>query len=249
VRAELASFTLDAETAPRLRRIAVSYSGVVAEDVKRERLAQPVKIVGDWARSLDVPYRTQQDTPKPLRGQLCSPTSTSMVLEYWGYNRPTVENALAIYDAEHEQFGTWNRAVQRAGELGLDAWLARFRSWDAVKAQIALGRPVIASIRFGKGEFPAAALESTDGHLIVIRGFKRNGDVIVNDPANRKRGNGAVYPAEDLGRAWFGHGGVGYVIAGPATKPARNPERSTGSTLPVARDSGPESASKAKESQ
>ena len=44
-----------------------------------------------------------------------------MVLEYWGYDHPTLENALAIYDPEHQDFGNWNRAVQRAGELGADA--------------------------------------------------------------------------------------------------------------------------------
>jgi hypothetical protein len=216
VRVKLASFTYDPGTSPGLRRIAVSYSGVVADETERRRLMPPVTIDGVWARSLAVPYRTQQDTPKALRSQTCSPTSVSMVLEYWGFSRPTVENAMAIYDPEYEQFGTWNRATQRAGELGLDAWLDRFRTWDAVKAQIAQGRPIIASIRYRKGEFPAAVISSTTGHLIVIRGFTAGGDVIVNDPANPKKGNAVVYPAADLAKAWFGHGGVGYVIAGPA---------------------------------
>ena len=78
----------------------------------------------------------------------------------------------------------------------------RFRSWDAVKAQIALGRPVIASIRFGEHEFPAAAIESSLGHLIVICGFTPQGDAIVNDPASRKKGNGAIYPRAN----WPGRG-------------------------------------------
>jgi Peptidase_C39 like family len=216
VRVDLAAYSFDAAANPAVRRVAVSYSGVIADEAERARLLQPVKIEGTWARRLEVPYRTQGDTPKPLRGETCSPTSVSMVLEYWGYNRPTVENALAIYDAEHEMFGNWNRAVQRAGELGLDAWLTRFRSWDAVKAEIAKGRPVIAAVQFKKGEFPAAAIASTNGHLIVIRGFTPAGDAIVNDPASRDKGNGAVYPAADLARAWFGHGGVGYVIVGKA---------------------------------
>jgi len=113
-------------------------------------------------------------------------------------------------------FGNWNRAVQRAAELGMDAWLTRFRDWDHVKAQIARGQPIVASIRFKKGEFPSAILKSTAGHLIVIRGFTPTGDVIVNDPANKK-GNGVVYKADELAKAWFGHGGVGYVISRPTT--------------------------------
>ena len=216
VRVKLAAFTYDPAVAPSVRRIAVSYSGVVADETERRRLTPSTEIDGPWARSLDVPYRTQQDTPKAMRRQTCSPTSVSMVLEYWGCSRPTVENAMAIYDPEYEQFGNWNRATQRAGELGLDAWLTRFRTWDAVKAQIAQGRPIIASIRFRKGEFPTAALSSTMGHVIVIRGFTPGGDAIVNDPANRKKGTAAVYSADSLAKAWFDHGGVGYVIAGPA---------------------------------
>jgi hypothetical protein len=77
---------------------------------------------------------------------------------------------------------------------------------------------VVASIRFEAGEFPSAApvLSETDGHLIIIRGFTPAGDVIVNDPASREHGHGVVYKADELAKAWFGHGGLGYVIAGPA---------------------------------
>jgi len=139
----------------------------------------------------------------------------TMVLAYWGVDRPVAENALAIWDDRNEMFGNWGRAVARAGELGMDAWLTRFREWDQVKAQVAAGQPLVASIRFEKGEFPTAVLPSTNGHLIVIRGFTPAGDVIVNDPASRERGNGVVYRADELGRAWFGHGGVAYVIRPP----------------------------------
>ena len=135
-----------------------------------------------------------------------------MVMQYFGVNRPTLENALAIYDGEYDLFGNWARAVQRAGEMRLDGWVRRFRNWEQVKEQIAEGQPVIASIAFRKEEFPSAVISRTNGHLIVIRGFTSDGDVIVNDPASREKGEGAVYKAEELGKAWFGHGGVGYVI-------------------------------------
>ena len=138
-----------------------------------------------------------------------------MVASFFGASRSLTENSLAIYDEEARIFGNWNRAVQRAGELGLDAWLARFRNWDQVKAQIASGVPVIASIRFEKGAMPSNPIyQDTDGHLIVIRGFTAGGDVIVNDPASRDKGNGVVYKAHELATAWFGAGGVGYVIRG-----------------------------------
>jgi hypothetical protein len=212
VRVRFESFSFDRSVAPTLRRLAVAYSGVTGAS----RSPQPVD---GWVRDLPVPFRTQKDAPKPLAGEICSPTSVSMVLAYWGVDKPVVEHALSIYDPENEMFGNWGRAVARAGELGMDGWLTRFRTWDQVKAQIAAGQPVIASIRFKAGTFPSAVLPSTGGHLIVIRGFNAAGDVIVNDPAGKERGNGAVYRADELARAWFDHGGVGYVIRRPGGTP------------------------------
>ena len=193
VRVEFQSFSLDRAVTPSLRRVAVAYSGVTGD---RESAA-PAE---GWARDLKVPFHTQRDAPKPLAGEICSPTSVTMVLGYWGVDRPVVENALAIYDAENEMFGNWGRAVARAGELGMDGWLTRFRDWGQVKAQIAAGQPVIASIRFKEGTFPSAVMRQTSGHLIVVRGFTPGGDVIVNDPASRERGNGAVYKADELAK-------------------------------------------------
>ena len=213
VRVEFQSFSLADAAAPLLRRVAVCYSGVTGRP-------RPAVRADGWARDLNVPFHTQKDAPKALSGEICSPTSVTMVLAYWGVERPVVENALAIWDGENEIFGNWGRAVARAGELGLDGWLTRFRTWDEVKAQVAAGQPVIASIRFKNGAFPSAVMEQTNGHLIVVRGFTAAGDVIVNDPASRDKGNGAVYKAAELARAWFDHGGVGYVFRRPAATAA-----------------------------
>jgi hypothetical protein len=211
VRLQLFSYAMDEKVSPQIRRIAVSYSGYAPQIASADLAAIKLE-KSQWCRDLKVPFRTQKDAPPALANQICSPTSVSMVMQYWGTNRPTIENALAIYDSEYDLFGNWARAVQRAGELGLDGWVDRFRNWEKVKEQIARGQPIIASIAFRKGEFDSAVISRTNGHLIVIRGFTENGDVIVNDPANREKGEGAVYKADELARAWFGHGGVGYVI-------------------------------------
>jgi hypothetical protein len=231
IRATLLSFDLNRATNPSIRRIAISYSGQVDDAAQRVRLTEDIKPGGDWAKSLPVPFRAQGVEAKPLAGQVCSPTSTSMVMAFCGVDRSTEENALAIYDERHDMFGNWNRAVQRAGALGLDAWLTRFRNWDQVKQQIARGQPVIASIKFKKGEFPSAVFNETAGHLIVIRGFTKSGDVIVNDPASKLKGEGAVYKSDELAHAWFGCGGVGYIIHKPETSAATaNPP----ATMPAA---------------
>ncbi len=168
---------------------------------------------------LNVPYRSQQVLPEALRSRTCSPTSTSMVIAYRGVDLTTLENAERIFDAEYDIYGNWGRAVARAGELGLDAELVRFRTWGQVRATLTAGQPIIASIRFGKGEFPSNPMSSTNGHLIVIRGLTAEGDAIVNDPAFREGGDGIVYAADELARAWLGHGGVGYLIGPPAPRP------------------------------
>lgn len=218
----LISFDTDPKSPrPSVRRLSVCYSGVVTDPKQRAKIlhdsndptTRPTS-PGQWARDLPVPFRGQGDdhNPKSIRKLICSPTSTSMVLQFYGIDRTTMENATAMYDPQYDLFGNWGRAVARAGELGLDAYLTRFRNWDQVHDMIARGVPVIASIRFTKGEVKGFLYEFTKGHLLVIRGFKPNGDVIVNDPARKEKGNGVVYPADEMAKAWFNHGGVGYVF-------------------------------------
>ena len=212
------SFALDEGVNPAVRRLAVCYSGVpgpAGESGSFERAggeASSSSSVGAWARDLGVPFRAQGVEHKALKGEICSPTSVSMVMQHFGFDRPTVFNALAIYDAEYDLFGNWGRAVAWAGQNGFDAHLRRFRDFEQVKEMIAAGQPIVASIRFKEGECRSFVMKKTAGHLIVIRGMTASGDLIVNDPASRERGNGAVYPAEEMRRAWLDKGGVAYVI-------------------------------------
>jgi len=215
LRAQFSDFRLEAGDPPSVRRLAACYSGVVADEAERARLSPPRPIRGEWARDLGVPFHAQGLAPASIKGSICSATSVTMVAEHHGAARPVVENALAIYDMENGIFGNWSRATQRAAELGLEAWVGRVRSWEDAKSYIAEGTPLIATIRFEKGTFPSSVLEGTSGHLIVIRGLTPEGDAIVNDPASRDRGDGVVYKADELARAWFGRGGVTYIIRKP----------------------------------
>lgn len=219
-RISLFSFDMDMRNNPAVRRVAFSYSGRIADPATRERLLQKDILDGEWARRLPVPFYTQGDLDRSISGSTCSPTSVSMLLSYHGIDKPLLENCMAIYDPEYGIFGNWNRAVAYPGELGLKAYLRRFRNWEQVKAMIAKDQPVIASIRFKEGEFPSNPMKSTGGHLIVVIGFTPEGDVIVNDSAHRTEGMGIVYKADELGRAWFDKGGVGYIVEQEA-RPAR----------------------------
>jgi hypothetical protein len=194
---------------PALRRVSVSYVGRGNRTPSSER----VLTSADWARDLPVPFLAQGDGHRLVTSEICSPTSTAMVMGYRGVPVGIMDNALAIYDREHEMFGNWSRAVARAGEAGLDSYLTHILNWEQAKAYIARGQPIIASIRFREGTFPSNVMKQTAGHLIVIRGFTPAGDAIVNDPASKERGNGIVYKADELANAWFkGSGGVAYII-------------------------------------
>lgn len=212
MRAVLESFDVDGESTPSVRRLTMVYSGVVKDEQERARLTRPIKIEGEWARTLDVPFFTQGDAPPALKPRICSPTSVTMVMQYQGDQGAMVENALAIYDPEYEIFGNWGRAVAYAGQRGFDAYLDRIRTWEQVKAYIAQGQPVIASIRFESGTFPSNVMDQTNGHLVVIRGLTPEGDAVMNDSASKKRGEGIVYRSDELARAWLRHGGVAYII-------------------------------------
>nr|MBA2716200.1 C39 family peptidase [Propionibacteriales bacterium] len=82
----------------------------------------------------------------------------------------------------------------------------------------------VASIGFGPGELDGAPISSTNGHLLVIRGFTQNGDVIVNDPAALvAKTVRRVYDRGQFENAWLDTtGGVAYVIH-PTTKPLPTP--------------------------
>ncbi|HEY8477863.1 MAG TPA: C39 family peptidase, partial [Chloroflexota bacterium] len=83
----------------------------------------------------------------------------------------------------------------------------------------AQGRPAIISVRFEPGQLRGAPIQSTNGHLIVVRGFTPEGDVVVNDPiAPSAASVRRVYQREDLERVWVHNaGGVVYVLAPRST--------------------------------
>lgn len=204
------SFSLDPAINPTLRRLNIHYSGPLADAPIRPVADSPIPPSFD----IPVPFRAQGAPliPKPLRPEICSPTSVSMVMQYFGIDQATPENALAIYDAEYDLFGNWGRAVAYAGQHGLDAHLRRFRNFDDVRAVLAQGQPLIASIRFKKGQCPSFVFAQSAGHLLVIRGYSQDGRFIVNDPASQDKGERALYAAEDMQKAWLTHGGVAYII-------------------------------------
>ena len=158
----------------------------------------------------------------------CSPTSTSMVLAYYDalpparayawvgdHTDPWVDHAARMtYDYDYDGAGNWPFNTAYAAPLAGKAFVTRLRSLREAERFILAGIPVVASISFGRGELDGAPISSTSGHLLVIVGFTKSGDVVVNDPAASSRsGVRRVYDRGQLERAWLGgSGGTTYVI-------------------------------------
>ena len=160
----------------------------------------------------------------------CSPTSTEMVIEFWGkgptdddlawvdptYADPSVDFAArSTYDAAYRGTGNWPFNTAYAARFGLDAFVTQLRSLAEAERFIRAGIPLVASIASGPGELDGFLFPGgTNGHLVVIAGFDANGRPIVNDPAAWTNSTvRRVYDRAQFERAWLrGSAGTVYVI-------------------------------------
>jgi hypothetical protein len=186
-------------------------------------------------RDLSVPRRSQMihrgHYPQFGNGgeAWCSPTSTTMLLRFWdrgprpkeyswvpnGHPNPDVDHgARSVYDYGFNGAGNWAFNVAYANRYGMHAFVTRLRSLREAERFIRAGIPLVASVQFGAGDLDGAPISSTDGHLMVIRGFTAAGKVIANDPAARRNpGVRRVYKRGQFADAWVGgSGGLVYVV-------------------------------------
>jgi hypothetical protein len=142
-------------------------------------------------------------------------------------DRVVAHVARMTYDDGFGGTGNWSfntsYAASRVGAGGGGAFVTRLRSLTEAQRFIAAGIPLIASITFSSGELSGAPISSTSGHLLVIVGFTKSGDVVVNDPAASSRaGVRRTYDRGQFEDAWLkryasgsslrGSGGMVYVV-------------------------------------
>jgi hypothetical protein len=180
----------------------------------------------------------------------CSPTSTAMVLGYYG-RLPSARQYAWVSSADRDRFvdhvarmtydygyrgtGNWPFNTAYAATRVDSAFVTRFASLRGVERFIRAGIPVVTSVTFGSGRLTGAPISATNGHLLVVVGFTDSGDVVANDPAAPR--NATVRRVYDRGQfedAWLqryptssgglrGSGGLAYVIHDAAHPlPARN---------------------------
>ncbi|MFG2308365.1 peptidase C39 family protein [Streptomyces sp. NPDC048566] len=129
----------------------------------------------------------------------CSPTSSQMIIEYWG-RRPTAEQlawvdpsyadpqvclaARSTFDYQYDGCGNWPfNAAYAATYEDLQGVVTRLASLTDLETLIAAGIPAITSQSFLASELTGAGY-GTSGHLMTVIGFTAEGDVIANDPAS-----------------------------------------------------------------
>jgi hypothetical protein len=199
----------------RLRSVALAFSDADAA-------AGPSPFVpGNWVRELTVAPRSQFEEQEKYKNDVCSPTSLAMILEFWGMKKGTEEVALAVRDRTSQLFGNWPANMAYAAKNGLDARAARLDSIADLESEISAGRPVAVSVTFADGDLPGAPLRKTAGHLIVVAGFTKDGDVIVMDPAGKSRDQvRRVYPRAAFHHVWrVKKRGLAYIVGPDLPRP------------------------------
>ncbi|MEU5109002.1 peptidase C39 family protein [Streptomyces sp. NPDC021354] len=199
--------------------------GAMGSDVP-DRFEVPASTPGlAGGRELTVPRYSQEihkgQYPEYDNGgeAWCSPTSSQMIIEYWGrkptagdlawvnpdYADPQVCHAARhTFDYQYQGCGNWPfNAAYAATYRDLQGVVTRLGSLNDAEKLIAAGIPLITSQSFLKEELTGAGY-GTAGHLMTVIGFTAEGDVIANDPASAD--NAAVrhvYKRREFENIWL----------------------------------------------
>ncbi|GAA0293360.1 peptidase C39 family protein [Streptomyces polychromogenes] len=177
-------------------------AGAMASAVP-DRFTVPASTPSGRAHELKVPRYSQEvhtgQYPEYDNGgeAWCSPTSSQMIIEYWGrkpsaaalawvdpaYADPQVCHAArSTYDAAYKGCGNWPfNAAYAATYRDMAGVVTRLGSLTDLETLVAAGIPAITSQSFLREELTGAGY-GTAGHLMTVIGFTAAGDVVANDP-------------------------------------------------------------------
>lgn len=176
----------------------------------------PVPSAGvDGGVEIPVPSLSQMEANDAVARRICSPACVAMILRRWGHVVDLEALAAEMFQPDVDLYGVWPAAIAAAARRGLAGYVLRFPDWSAVRWCLDAGLPIVASVRYAKGELTRAAIAETTGHLVVLTGYDGE-DVLVSDPAAPRRSDVARrYARSELERVWLERSGVGYVFFQP----------------------------------
>lgn len=160
------------------------------------------------------PVSQMEFEDKTIANKICSPAALTAVLNYYGKKVNLAETVKAVYDENAKIYGTWPLNTAVAAQTGLTSCVVRCSSLAQAEGEIYKGRPLVVSVGYKKGKLKNAPLAATAGHLVVIIGFDKNGDVITIDPSAKTAAQARrVYSRAQFAEAWLKNKkGLAYAI-------------------------------------
>lgn len=130
----------------------------------------------------------QQLSIPTIGNSICSPTSTTMVLDYYGHTFTPTEVSETVYDQGASIYGNWSFNASFAGGFSdLYARVEYINSLEKMMYYINNDTPLVVSIKTQSvSQLEGSIMAYPSGHLVVLVGFKQVNDTwyaIINDPA------------------------------------------------------------------
>lgn len=138
-------------------------------------------------KEITVTPRQQLSIPS-IGNIICSPTSLSMVLNYYNHTGSQSIVAAQVYDAGNSMYGNWSFNASLAGGFSdLYSRVEYSKDVDMLMKYINDDIPLVLSIKTtNKADLEGSIMAYPSGHLVVLTGFKQIDNewyVIINDPA------------------------------------------------------------------
>lgn len=160
----------------------------------------------------NVPKLSQMVLDHPRHKDLCSPTSTTIVSNFFLKNKKIdpVDLAKRCHDQEFDIYGNWILNVAASFEkTNIPCHVERLNSFPALHAHLVQNSPVIVSI---KGPLRNAPKPYANGHLMCVIGYS-NDTVFCIDPGfDRNESTYTSYDLKDFLECWKRRKNLAYVF-------------------------------------
>jgi hypothetical protein len=208
-------FSADATTSPQLRAVS-AITSLRGAAPKMKTASSDL-----WGKTLAVPKLSQMVYPEGAPAW-SAPTSTSMLLGFWGVattppSAAQLSSDVLVDGPGNETFDT--AFASAAANGGLHSMITRLSTFAQVEPLIAHDVPVAIAVTYGDGELTGAPLTTATSHVLVVKGFTANGSVVVNDPAfSTDDAVETTYDRAELTAAWNRATGTTYLVWPDARK-------------------------------